>query len=56
MTIYLDTTYNIYVANIYSITFLFGSVDWFVRLYENHSVFVAKQNLGFLVKLKMSIV
>ena len=37
-------------------TFLFGSVDWFVRLYKHHSVTVAQKNLGFLTKLIMCVI
>ena len=37
-------------------TFLFGSVDWFVRLYKHHSVTVAQKNLGFLMKLIMRVI
>ena len=39
-----------------SVTFLFGSVDWFVRLYKHHSVAVAQKNLGFLMKLIMRVI
>ena len=39
-----------------SVTFLFGSVDWFVRLYKHHSVTVAQKNLGFLMKLIMRVI
>lgn len=37
-------------------TFLFGSVDWFVRLYKHHSVIVTQKNLGFLMKLIMRVI
>lgn len=37
-------------------TFLFGSVDWFVRLYKHHSVIVTQKYLGFLMKLIMRVI
>ena len=38
------------------ITALPGSVDWFVCLYEHHSVSVAQKNFGFFLKLEMCII
>lgn len=37
-------------------TFLFGSVDWFVRLYEHHSVSEAQKNPGVFMKLIMCVI
>ena len=38
------------------LTTLPGGVDWFVCLYEDHSVSVAHKNLRFFYKLEMTVI
>ena len=41
---------------LWTLTTLSGSVDWFVCLYEHHSVSVAQKNPRFFMELEMSII